>query len=323
MKKLILLILSIYVFAAEPSHDWSGVLKVCANRALNKNSDHNLTKEELESIKKFECNYNGEFYIEPIRDLVNIEILKLRGSRLVSDVITHIDESNETLIVIDDKDTLSSAIWIDKLNRVFFDVNQSVEYDFNTTHSLPGWIGDFTNLKELDLSGSGLVGSIPDEIGNLSSLEKLDLSVNEFTKLPAAIGNLSSLKELHLASCGLVQQLPPELGNLSSLEKLYLQDNKFFGEIPPELGDLLFLKKLRLNQNNLKGNIPVDLADLDLTQPNGLGLHENCNLKTDENLTIDWIESKASLYRGYDGVRHTGGNCWTSAMVPIIMYLLD
>lgn len=290
---LILLIQVIELFATAPAYNWTNPLKECANIILEKDLDHNVTKEELKTITEFKCNYsNGEIELEAVRDLVNVESLIMRGNTIIQYVESENLDTNITSIV-------------------------------KVSGNFPYWIGELTSLKILDLSGNNLSGNIPDSIALLTNLEKLDLSVNKISKIPPAIGSLSSLKELHLASCSLVQQLPPELGNLMNLEKLYLQDNRLHGEIPAELGDLMFLTKLRLNQNNLKGNIPVELMDLDLAQPSGLGLHENCNLNTDDNDTISWIDSKSSLYRGYDGMRSTGGNCWTPAMVPIIMYLLS
>jgi len=316
-------LLVVALFATAPNHNWTNPLKECANIALGNNPEHNVTKEELETITEFKCSYNGEVLnFEAIQDLINVEILDMRGNyfaRFVKhyDVNTTYDENG----TIDDNATYVMI---------------------KTSNTIPSWIGNLMALKKIRLSGNDLIGAVPSEIGNLYNLEVLDLSANKITSIPSSIGNLSSLKELHLSSNRIVQQLPPELGNLSSLTHLYLQDNRLHGEIPKELGDLLLLKKLRLNQNNLKGSIPIELTDLDLSQPNGLGLHENCNFKldfpdcnaSDENTTncdtladseetLSWINSKSSFYRGYDGMRRTGGNCWTPAMIPIIMYLLS
>jgi Leucine-rich repeat (LRR) protein len=243
------------------------------------------TKAVLESISSFTCSYNGGISIDPICDLKNVTKIVMRGNILRS--------------------------------------------------SLPACVGNLSELKYFNISGNRMTGQIPPEIGQLENLEVLDISSNDFSKLPAEIGDLDNLKELHAASCRLVQKIPPELGNLWNLEKLYLQDNRLFGEIPEEIGNLLSLKKLRLNQNNLRGVIPVSFVDLNLSQPNGLGLHENCRIELpiDDNETnetnetavvLDWLDSKASLYRGYSGMQQTGGHCWTPAMVPILMmYLLD
>ena len=302
-------VLFMMLFATAPEHTWTGMLLECANHSLKKPREHNITKEELESITEFSCNYSGEIInFEAIQDLINIESLDMRGN-LLARWVKHYD-ANTTF---DENGTVDE-------NATYFLVK--------TSSTIPSWIGDLTSLKNLRLSGNDLSGAIPTEIGNLANLEILDFSANRLTKLPSSIGNLSSLIEMHLSSNRIVQHLPVELGSLSNLEKLYLQDNRFFGEIPQELGDMLFLKKLRLNQNNLQGLIPDSLADLDLTQPNGLGLHENCNLRlsldtNESNDTRDWIDNKSSLYRGYNGVVNTGGHCWTPAMVPILWYLLS
>jgi Leucine-rich repeat (LRR) protein len=63
-------------------------------------------------------------------------------------------------------------------------------------------------MKQLDLSGNNLGGSLPDCLGNLSSLQLLDVSENQFT------GNITS----------------GPLTNLVSLEFLSLSNNLF--EVP-------------------------------------------------------------------------------------------
>ena len=265
------------------THDWSGLMGECAAKSLGKPKGHIPTKRELASISSFSCSYNGNADIGDICDLTSAAVIDMRGN------------------------------WI--------------------RQPIPSCIGGLTELETLDFSGNMITGPVPPEIGMLYNLKTLDLSNNKITKIPPEIGNLSSLVELNIAFNEIFERIPPEIGNLSSLEQLYLQGNRFFDAIPSELGDMLYLKKLRLNQNSLRGEIPVELADLDLTQPSGLGLHENCRLvaPADENISdgsdtdtvIDWVNEKASLYRGYVGVRQTGGNCWTPAMTPIIMYLLS
>ncbi|XP_019171257.1 PREDICTED: leucine-rich repeat receptor-like protein CLAVATA2 [Ipomoea nil] len=44
---------------------------------------------------------------------------------------------------------------------------------------IPEFLGSFKNLKYLNLSSSGFVGSIPTHLGNLSSLEHLDIGIHE------------------------------------------------------------------------------------------------------------------------------------------------
>jgi len=82
----------------------------------------------------------------------------------------------------------------------------------------------------LKLSGNGLSGSTPPELGGLSELEWLDLSHNQLSGV-----------------------VPPELGNLGSLASLHLGYNQLSGEIPPELGKLTELEWLDLDSNQLSG----------------------------------------------------------------------
>ncbi len=241
------------------------------------------TREQLASISSFSCSYSGEQTPLALCDLTGAIKIDMRGN------------------------------WM--------------------KGTIPTCISELTHLEQLYLSGNMMSGHIPTEITTLP-LHKLDLSNNRFTRLPDGIENMSELEELHVSFNRLTQKLPPQLGDMWWLEKLYLQGNRLFGEIPGEIGNMWSLQKLRLNENNLRGVIPVSLVDLNLTQPNGLGLHQNCRIELpiDNNETLDvnetsevwdWLDSKASLYRGFNGMQQTGGKCWTPAMVPITWYLLD
>ena len=61
---------------------------------------------------------------------------------------------------------------------------------------------------KLNLSGSGLVGEIPSQIGSLYNLHSIDLSNNQLS------GNI-----------------PSSIGKLKKLTFLYLQDNQFLQKI--------------------------------------------------------------------------------------------
>ena len=95
------------------------------------------------------------------------------------------------------------------------------------------------STTSIDLSGSGLTGEIPSEIGNLTNLTDLELGDNQLTG-----------------------QIPVEIGNLNDLTVLDLSDNQLTGLIPPEIGNLTSLLYLRLNNNQLKGRIPQEVCDL-------------------------------------------------------------
>lgn len=334
-----------------PDHNWTGQLRDCALSALKKKSDYNITKEALETITTFDCSYSGTISIEPIQDLVNVEVLRMRRNNAKSALVQHFDDGNDTATIFDDNDTPMSDIWLSKVVSMFPDVNETIftnfndsnqsifeylwsgkevdEYDYNSTQEIPTWIGNLSSLKELNLSGNNLEGKIPTEITTLS-LEKLNLSSNHLTALPDGIENITTLKELDVSHNGLIQPFPSEISQLINLEKLYLQENRLHGVVP-DLSNLTKLKKLRLNGNNLRFEIPYSMVDVNLTDQSGFAFHKNCRIELpiDNNETnetnetaavMQWVNDKSSI--GFDGIQDSSGKCSTPAMVPIIMYLL-
>ena len=81
----------------------------------------------------------------------------------------------------------------------------------------------------LALSGQGLTGRIPPELGRLRGLGLLYLDRNRLTG-----------------------PIPPELGNLLNLRELWLDDNRLSGRIPPELG-AIDIRSLRVAGNDIVG----------------------------------------------------------------------
>ena len=91
--------------------------------------------------------------------------------------------------------------------------------------------GECYNIEEttkLSVSGAGLKGSIPLQIGDLSNLYFIDLSNNRLSG-----------------------SIPSSIGKLIDLEFLYLQDNQLSGRVP-ELKNMLKLKQLNFKNNNLE-----------------------------------------------------------------------
>ena len=115
----------------------------------------------------------------------------------------------------------------------------------------------------LILSGLGLSGSIPPELGELTELARLDLDDNELTgEIRPELGSLDRLETLYLFDNQLSGEIPTELSDLSSLEILYLSGNRLTGGIPPELGRLANLRQLVMDGNLLEGAIPSELGSL-------------------------------------------------------------
>ena len=82
-----------------------------------------------------------------------------------------------------------------------------------------GWYGvacSATQLFNLNLEDTGLVGAVPASIGSLTNLLDLDMSGNDLTALPAELGNLTKLVSLDLSDNELTA-VPSEIGNLTNI----------------------------------------------------------------------------------------------------------
>ncbi|KNA25363.1 hypothetical protein SOVF_007300 [Spinacia oleracea] len=122
--------------------------------------------------------------------------------------------------------------------------NESINYllDFsdknNVNEVIKGIECEYTStlgyMVNIDLSCNKLIGSIPEEITNLSSLLGLNLSYNQLSG-----------------------HIPASIGGLQSLESLDLSRNKLQGTIPTSMGVIYPLGFLDLSYNNLSGPIPT------------------------------------------------------------------
>ncbi|KAH7405198.1 hypothetical protein KP509_15G060500 [Ceratopteris richardii] len=176
-----------------------------------------------------------------------------------------------------------------------------------------GWEGVRCNnlgrVTYLNLSNTGIVGPVPEEITALQYLEVLDLcnprygvkpqlnavsgdlaplgslihlrdlnvSFNDITldSFPSAVFNLRNLVSLRIDNLRIAGPLPKELVGLTKLKYMYLANNSLTGPIPPEYGNMKSLQEISLWNNNLESKIPPEFGNLlNLTY---LNLHE-CNL---------------------------------------------
>ena len=116
----------------------------------------------------------------------------------------------------------------------------------------------------IELTGNGLNGSIPAELGALDGIDWLRLGYNRLRgPIPPELGNLDTLTLLDLSNNQLSGPIPPELGQLANLEVVSLDRNQLSGPVPAELWDMTDLVRLWLSNNaELSGSIPPRVANL-------------------------------------------------------------
>ena len=132
--------------------------------------------------------------------------------------------------------------------------------DNNLVGTLPDELGDLTALTTLYLWGNGLSGPIPD-LRSLTGLTTLSLSSNQLTgSIPASLGSLTSLHTLQLWGNGLSGPIP-DLSGLTELTTLSLSQNELTGPVPTWLGTLTKMVALYMWGNEFTGTIP-DLSGL-------------------------------------------------------------
>ena len=137
------------------------------------------------------------------------------------------------------------------------------------------WLGDLTpcdwyglscesgHLKQMRLTQNNLVGTIPEELGNLQYLQELEIHNNQLSgNIPPELGNMTALKKMNLSVNQLSGSIPPELGNLTNLTGLTLSNNNLSGNIPAQLGSLSLVTYLTINNNRLSGSLPQEIGNL-------------------------------------------------------------
>ncbi|KAJ0975922.1 hypothetical protein J5N97_017887 [Dioscorea zingiberensis] len=130
-------------------------------------------------------------------------------------------------------------------------------YALDVVGTIPDELQNLTYLNNLNLNQNYLTGPLPEFIGNLTDMQYLTVGTNALSgSIPKEIGNLKSLIVLSFGTNNFSGPLPPELGNLSNLEQLYIDSCGVSGEIPTELANLKKLITLWASGNNFTGKIP-------------------------------------------------------------------
>ncbi|KAM7462655.1 hypothetical protein LguiA_030776 [Lonicera macranthoides] len=129
--------------------------------------------------------------------------------------------------------------------------------------SLSPNIGNLSFLRSIALKNNSLQGQIPPEIGRLFRLQNLILYNNSLEgEIPANLSHCTNLMVITVANNKLVGEIPRELTTLSNLIFLSLSKNYLWGEIWSSFGNLTYLDTLSLAYNALEGSIPDTFGQL-------------------------------------------------------------
>ncbi|KAF3682536.1 putative LRR receptor-like serine/threonine-protein kinase EFR-like [Capsicum annuum] len=153
---------------------------------------------------------------------------------------------------------------------------ETLNLNFNSIEGrIPEVIGSLINLRELNIRGNRLIGSIHLSLSNASRLETLDISSNSLQRnIPEGIGNLHNMKLLGIQDNQLTISIPFRIFNISRIEVIAFTGNSLSGYLPNGLCNGLPIRKgLYLSTNKLHGHIFTSLSNCSQLQI--LSLSEN------------------------------------------------
>jgi Leucine-rich repeat (LRR) protein len=128
------------------------------------------------------------------------------------------------------------------------------------------YLANLTFLRRLDLSSNLFSGTIPPELGFLRRLSGLILRDNILQgEIPSSLTHCNRLRVLILEHNSLVEEIPSNFSHCRDLEVFDVGVNNLTGHTHPlliGLASLSNLKRLRIYTNNLVGTIPSSLGNL-------------------------------------------------------------
>ncbi|XP_074321537.1 receptor-like protein EIX2 [Silene latifolia] len=182
---------------------------------------------------------SGEIQFGKLPPRKELQILSLRGNHFTGPIRSQLCELKSLLVLQLNQNCLTGKI-PHCLGSIGFDLviilNNAL--DIQIIETVKGIVEVSTGTRGfpsiIDLSSNYLVGTIPEELTNISALFALNLSYNHLTGY-----------------------IPENIGNLRQIESLDLSNNHLTGTIPQSLSSISWLSKLNLSNNNLHGPIPT------------------------------------------------------------------
>jgi len=144
-------------------------------------------------------------------------------------------------------------------------------------------IAPLSELRNLDLSNTGLMGAIPLNLARFTKLERLNLSKNSLTgTLPSELlCSYKNLQILDVSANKLEGLIPVCIATLDKVRTLNLSQNRFTGGLPKELGGMASLEELLVNNNRLTGSLPPEFGT-----PNGGTVKRTVRVQSAQTLRV-------------------------------------
>jgi len=132
----------------------------------------------------------------------------------------------------------------------------------NLMASIPQEFGMLTGLRKLDLSSNLIFGHIPQDVASLPNMEIYNISHNQVSgPLPRFAS--TNLIAIDLEDNRLTGTIPHQIGEDNpNMQNLNLVGNRLLGTIPESIGKMLNLVYLQLSENSLYGSLPNTLGYL-------------------------------------------------------------
>ncbi|KAF7087065.1 hypothetical protein CFC21_090286 [Triticum aestivum] len=128
------------------------------------------------------------------------------------------------------------------------------------------WFWNLKSLKELYLSYSNWIGSIPSDLANMTALQVIDLSANQLVGLiPEKLENLCNLTRMRFSGNNIGSSIGEFMRRLpkcswNTLQEFSVQDANMTGNLPSWIGNMTNLSVLHAPENMLSGPLPVGVG---------------------------------------------------------------
>lgn len=128
---------------------------------------------------------------------------------------------------------------------------------------LPGEVFILPLLRELNINGNFLSGTLPPDLVFASQLEVFAATGNFFSNIPTEIGGLIALRLFEFGTnANLVGTIPTQIGLMQSLEILDVSNTFLTGTIPTELGLITSLRSANFGFTSLTGDMPAPVCQI-------------------------------------------------------------